>query len=233
MKKYLLIIPAAILLTGAVYFLGSWNNISGKSKLVVKNAGVTNEVTKPDDDDCCKAIKITEGSYTDMSVYLSNGKWTDQDGNKTELGNFKNKNVVLAMFFASCQSACPVIVNDMKIIEKTIPENKRDNYRFVLVSIDPERDTPAVLKNYARDHNLKSSNWTLLTGSKDDIMELAMMLGFKYSKNSSGGFTHTNLISFLNEKGEIISQNDGLVVDMGLVAKTISKLNDINKTAKP
>ncbi len=168
-----------------------------------------------------------------MSVYLSNGKWTDQDGNKTELGNFKNKNVVLAMFFASCQSACPVIVNDMKIIEKTIPENKRDNYRFVLVSIDPERDTPAVLKNYARDHNLKSSNWTLLTGSKDDIMELAMMLGFKYSKNSSGGFTHTNLISFLNEKGEIISQNDGLVVDMGLVSKTISKLNDINKTVKP
>jgi protein SCO1/2 len=229
MKKYLLVIPASVLLAGTVYFSGPGNNNYVISKPAVKNAEVTNNVTKPDDDDCCKAIKITEGNYTDMSVYLSNGKWTDQDGNKTELGNFKNKNVVLAMLFASCQSACPVIVNDMKIIEKTIPENKRDNYRFVLVSIDPERDTPAVLKNYARDHNLKSSNWTLLTGRKDDIMELAMMLGFKYSKNSSGGFTHTNLISFLNEKGEIISQNDGLVVDMGLVSKTISKLNDITK----
>ncbi|HKJ80792.1 MAG TPA: SCO family protein [Ignavibacteriaceae bacterium] len=225
MKKYLLILPAAILLTGTVYFLAPGNNNSRKPDLIVKNTDAGNEVTKPNDDDCCKAITITEGGYTDMSVYLSNGKWADQNGNKADLGKFKNKNVVLAMFFASCQSACPVIVNDMKIIEKTIPENKINNYRFVLVSIDPERDTPRVLKNYARDHNLKSPNWTLLTGSKNDIMELAMMLGFKYSKNSSGGFTHTNLISFLNDKGEIIFQNDGLVVDMGSVSKTISKLN--------
>jgi len=226
MKKYLLIIPTAVLIIGAVYFLGSGNNNSEKSQLVGKNTGAA-EVTKPDEDDCCKAVNISEGSYTDMSIYLSNGKWTDQDGHKTELGNFKNRNVLLAMFFANCQSACPVIVNDMKIIEKTIPENKRDNYRFVLVSIDPERDTPAVLKDYAKDYNLKSPNWTLLTGSKNDIMELAMMLGFKYSKNNSGGFTHTNLISFLNDKGEIIFQNDGLVVDMGSVSKTISKLNEL------
>lgn len=225
MNKYLLIIPVAALLTGAVYFLDSGNKNTGEADLVVKKVDAVNEVTKQDEDDCCKAVNVKEESYTDMSVYLSTGKWRDQDGKKTELGNFKNKNVVLAMFFASCQTACPVIVNDMKRIEKKIPENKINNYRFILISFDPERDTPAVLKNYANDYNLKSSNWTLLTGSKNDIMELAMMLGFKYSKNSNGGFTHTNLISFLNPEGEIIFQNDGLIVDMNSVSKTISMLN--------
>ncbi len=46
MKKYLLVIPASVLLTGAVYFFGPGNNNSGKSKPAVKNAEVTNECDK-------------------------------------------------------------------------------------------------------------------------------------------------------------------------------------------
>jgi len=227
MKKYFLIIPLFILMTGIAYIAGAGsNNIMDIDQSTIKNTSVTTkEVTKPEDDDCCKVVKSTSYNYSEMSLYLSDGKWTDQNGTKIDLGKFKNKKVVIAMFFASCMSACPVIVNDMKRIEAKIPESKLKNYRFVLVSIDPERDTPQVLKKYAEERSLSSKRWTLLTGSNDDVMELGMMLGFKYSKNENGGFTHTNLISFLDKKGEIIYQNDGLDLDMNSVTKTIASIN--------
>ncbi|HKI90399.1 MAG TPA: SCO family protein [Draconibacterium sp.] len=227
MKKYFLIIALLILMTGIAYISGTGSsNIKDVDQRTIKNTSITTrEVAKPDDDDCCKVVNSTTTNYSDMSLYQSDGNWTDQNGTKIDLGKFKNKKVVIAMFFASCMSACPVIVNDMKRIEAKIPKNKLSNYRFVLVSIDPERDTPQVLKKYAEERSLNYERWTLLTGSKDDIMELGMMLGFKYSKNENGGFTHTNLISFLNRKGEIIYQNDGLELDMNSVTKTIASLN--------
>ena len=128
------------------------------------------------------------------------------------------------MFFASCQSACPVIVNDMKIIEAGIPAIKliiTGLYWFQLILIEI---LPALLK-YADERNLNTSRWSLLTGSKDDMMELAMILGFKYTKNENGGFTHTNLISFLNKSGEIIHQNEGLTLDINSVSNAIALLN--------
>ena len=224
MKKYFLIILLIILLAATVIFLVPKIRNSNHTNFSVKSADIISEVKKPDDDDCCRVIKASTSGYSDMSVYLSKGKWTDQNGNKTTLSKFKNKKIVLAMFFASCVSACPVIVNDMKRIEANISPSQIDDYRFVLVSIDPERDTPSVLHKYAEERNLDLKRWKLLTGSRGDIMELGMMLGFKYSKNESGGFTHTNLISFLNRKGEIIYQNDGLELDMNSVTKAIASL---------
>ena len=96
---------------------------------------------------------------------------------------------------------------------------------FVLVSIDPARDTPQALLKYAEERNLNTSRWSLLTGSNDEVMELAMILGFKYTSNDNGGFTHTNLISFLNKSGEIIHQNEGLTLDLKSVSDAIAMLN--------
>ncbi len=88
-----------------------------------------------------------------------------------------------------------------------------------------ERDTPGVLLKYAKDKNLDQQRWTLLTGGKNDIMELAMLLGFKFSKEANGGYTHTNLITFLNKKGEIVYQNVGLSVDTNAISRLLASLN--------
>ena len=225
MKKFVPGFAFVLIAISVVFFTGkNSNNKNDKTGVMQKAANVVSEANeKYEADDCCKAIKSEK--YSDESIYLLNGKWTDQNKKIVRLGDFKNKNVVLAMFFASCQSACPVIVNDMKIIEASIPANKKNNYMFVLVSIDPARDTPDVLANYAKERNLDKGRWCLLTGGKDDIMELSMILGFKFTQNESGGFTHTNLISFLNHKGEIVFQNEGLGLEKDSVTKVIASLN--------
>ncbi len=227
MKKSFFICCAALL------FLGSYFTIVKKPVTVYSNNKTTSSITEekttpdgitiPDSNDCCKTIKA--GRYSSESIYQLNSEWRDQDNRKIDLAKFENKNVILAMFYASCRSACPVIVNDMKIIESAIPANKINNYRFVLVTIDPSRDKPSVLKEYAVAKNLDNQKWSLLKGSKNDIMQLAMMLGFKYSKNADGSFTHSSLISFLNKKGEIKYQSEGLVLDKSSVSDAIAAIN--------
>lgn len=54
------------------------------------------------------------------------------------------------------------------------------------------------------------NRWSLLTGKNDDILEIAALLGFKFRKDANGDFSHTNMITLLNEKGEIAFQLVGL-----------------------
>jgi protein SCO1 len=153
---------------------------------------------------CC--ADINGGSISDNSIYQLNSQWINQDGQKVSLKSFIGKQVVLTMFFASCVYACPLLVNDMQKMESSLSEKNKNNYRFILVSIDPERDTPAKLKTYAKEHKLDLSRWTLLTGKSEEIMELALLVGFKYKKDNNGNYSHSNLITLLNEKGEISHQ---------------------------
>lgn len=175
---------------------------------------------------CCSG-DIGENEFSSNSIYQLDSKWTDQSGNKIELSKFNGKPVVLTMFFASCAYACPVLVNDMKRIEAKLPEHERKNYQFVLVSIDPEHDTPQLLKKYAETHGLDPANWTLLTGSKDDVRELAAVLGFKYKKDANGQYSHSNLINILNSDGEVIHQHTGLNQDVTAAAEKLTEQNNL------
>ncbi len=228
MKKYIIIMAAIIFLLPAVFVFSSEYLIKEKSdKSEISNQtqeAINNLKDKSGKKSCC-AEEVEQGQFSEQSIFLDGSYWKDQNGNIIQLGKFKNKNVVMAMFFASCQSACPMIVNDMKKIEAVIPKGKLDEFKFVLVTIDPEHDNPGVLLKYAKDKNLDLQRWTLLTGEKNDVMELAMMLGFKFSKDANGGFMHTNLITFLNKKGEIVHQNTGLNVDINSIPGLITSLN--------
>jgi protein SCO1 len=227
MKKYLFMCLAALLFLGSYFTIGkkalSDHSSSNENSTISGIRTTPDGVTIPDTNDCCKTI--TAGKYSGESLYQLKSQWRDQDNRKVTLGGFANKDVIIAMFYASCQSACPVIVNDMKTIEAAIPAAEINNYRFILITIDPSRDKPSVLKKYAAAKNLDTHRWSLLHGSKDDIMQLAMMLGFKYSQNADGSFTHSSLISFLNKKGEIKYQNEGLVLDKSTIPDAIAAVN--------
>ena len=126
-----------------------------------------------------------------------------------------NEVQVVALFFASCQYACPVIVHDMKRMETALPENLRPRVGFTLVTFDTERDTPKALRAYRERQQLPADRWTLLRATPDDTLELAALLGVKYKREDTGQFAHSNLITVLNAEGEIVHQQIGLNQDIG------------------
>ena len=91
--------------------------------------------------------------------------------------------MVLTMVFTSCQTACPVLVADMKNIHSRLGAKAKENTQMVLVSIDPENDTPEVLSAYAQTNGL-NEDFTLLVSDKESIRELANVLAVKYKKIS-------------------------------------------------
>lgn len=216
MKKE--IIAASIIFLLAFFAVGILScRSSEKKKVEVKTAEAKTDTTKKS---CC-GEDFDGAEYSDKSIYQLQGTWIDQNNRTIQLGKFQGKKVVLAMFFASCTYACPIILNDMQKIEKSLSNEKLANTQFVLLSIDPERDSPEKLLHYAKGKNLDLRRWSLLTGKNDGILELAALLGFKFRKDANGDFSHTNMITLLNEKGEIAFQLIGLNQDIKEIIKKI------------
>ena len=171
---------------------------------------------------CC-TVSVSPAVFTDKSLYQVESKWTNDAGKQIELGKLRGKPQVVAMFFANCQYACPLIVSDMKRIEAALPEQLRTNVRFALVSFDTQRDTAEVLADYRRARDLPVERWTLLRGSADDVQELAALLGVSYKQDATGQFSHSNIITVLNANGEIVHQQIGLNQDIQETVRAIEK----------
>ena len=137
----------------------------------------------------------------------------------------------VVMFFASCEYACPILVENLKTIERTLPAEVRGKAGFLLVSIDPDRDTPEALRAYRAKHAFDAANWTLLHGGVDDIRELAAVLGIQYQRDSRGQFSHSNVITVLDQDGVVAFQQAGLNKDPQETVTALIKTLGIPPTA--
>ncbi|MDP2454282.1 MULTISPECIES: SCO family protein [unclassified Kaistella] len=158
------------------------------------------------------------------SIFVLDSKWQNQDGKELQLKELKGKNLVVVMIFTSCTTACPILVADMQKIESKIDPKKLKETTMVLVSIDPENDTPEVLKAYAQQRNIYGEPWLFLRSDKESVRELANVLAVKYKKISPIVFSHSNIISVFNKNGEMVNQVEGTVKSED-VANTVNGLN--------
>ena len=173
---------------------------------------------------CCTTNTLhTAFALTDKSLYQLDSTWTNDTGHSLKLSALQGRVQVVAMFFASCQYACPVIVHNMKRLEAALPKTAQTNVHFVLVTFDTQHDTPEALRTYREHQELPTDRWALLRAAPDDTLELAALLGVKYKREATGQFAHSNLITVLNANGEIIHQQAGLNRDINETVKAIER----------
>lgn len=162
-------------------------------------------------ENCCKpADKNKTTAQTDFSesLFQIEDSFETQDNQKTTLSAFRGKPTVVGMIFTNCGYACPRLTADIQQIEHHLGSDK-DKVNFLLVSFDTERDIPAQLKSFAADHKL-NKNWTLLHGNEDAVRTLSVLLNVQYEKDAAGNFSHSNLVSVLDENGVLVYQKEGL-----------------------
>lgn len=155
-----------------------------------------------------------------LSLYQLEAEWTDDAGRSLHLAALRGQPVIVALFFTHCEYACPMIVADISRARELLPAEARAKTRIVLVSFDAARDTPGTLKAYRERAGLDAS-WTLLHGNAAAVQDLAMLLGVKYKADTRGQFSHSNLVTVLNTKGEIAYQRAGLQGDMSDLAHAV------------
>lgn len=158
---------------------------------------------------CCRE-GLPPAKHSEKSLYSLKSVWTSDVGREVKLEVLRGRPQVIALFFTNCEHSCPLIVADMKAIDKALPRGVREKVDFLLVSIDPERDTPEALRAFRAKHELPTERWTLLRGSTEATRELAGMVGFNYQPGSPTQYAHSLLISIINESGEIVFRQVGL-----------------------
>lgn len=133
----------------------------------------------------------------------------NHDNLKISQETYNGKVYVLEFFFSKCPSICPKMNLSMLSIQNKFFGNP--NFGIVSITIDPEHDTPKVLKLHRELLGVKSSNWNFLTGDKAYIFDLSNK-GFNIyaGENSkvSGGFEHSGLFALIDKNGNIRCRKD-------------------------
>lgn len=134
---------------------------------------------------------------------------TNQHGKKISNADYNGKVYVAEFFFSSCPSICPIMNRNMVSIQNEFFGNP--NFGIVSITIDPENDTPEVLKNHAKILGANSANWHFLTGDKKYIYTIANN-GFNIfageNNKAAGGFEHSGLFALVDKEGKIRCRKD-------------------------
>jgi protein SCO1 len=164
--------------------------------------------------------KVVDGkSVTDTTWHqVANITLTNQLGKDVSLDELAGKIIVADFFFTRCPSICPTLTKNMKRLQKTVKINdvrKRVDSSFVhflSFSVDPERDSVPVLKNYDDRYGVNHDSWWLLTGPKKTIYDFSineLKLGLQDTLVSED-FVHTSRFVLLDKKRVVRGYYNGL-----------------------
>lgn len=158
------------------------------------------------------------------SVFNITDNWTAANGSAFQLSALGGKPTVIAMVYTSCHYVCPLTVQNIKRIERSLDAAQAANTNFALFSLDPERDTPAKLTEFAKLHGITSPSWTLAQGNASAIRKLAVTLGVKYKKVESGDYEHDATIFILDKDGVVKYQADAMNKNMNGASDALKAL---------
>jgi len=126
---------------------------------------------------------------------------TSQDGAPVALADFRGKTVAVTFIYTSCTSTCNVLTPMMSFVQDRLGPDFGDRVAFASITVDPERDTPDVLKQYAETFGANLSGWAFLTGDPAAIREVTRRYGVFAGKSANGEVDHTFLTSLVDPRG--------------------------------
>jgi protein SCO1/2 len=138
---------------------------------------------------------------------------TAQDGRQVALADLYGKVVALAFIYTACPDICPLLTDKMARVQDELGAAFGAKVAFVSITLDPEHDTPAVLKDYAQAWGAKPGAWLFLTGSAAAVRDVTRRYGVFFRKNEDGSVDHTQLTSLIDAKGDIRVQYLGARFD--------------------
>jgi protein SCO1/2 len=153
------------------------------------------------------------GSVPDFSL-------TERNGGAVGLAQLRGKIWVADFIYTTCTDTCPLQTAMMAKVQREYL-GKAD-LQFVSITVDPERDTPQVLAQYADKHRADAARWYFLTGQRDRIMRLIQQ-GFHLAVMSapvdggaSGAIPHSPRFVLVDKEGRIRGYYDSRELD-GLI----------------
>jgi protein SCO1/2 len=140
-------------------------------------------------------------------------------GQRVSLSDYRGKLVLLYFGYTFCPDVCPATLSEIAGAMKLLGEDA-DDIQLVMISVDPERDTPEKLAEYVAHFN---PSFLGVTGTQDEISEIATFYGIFYEKNEGSAATgylvdHTATVTVVDQDGHV-----KLIFPFGTPAEAIAE----------
>jgi protein SCO1 len=136
-----------------------------------------------------------------------------QDGAQVSLAKLRGKVVAVTFIFTRCSASCPILTPMMSLVQDRLGGDFGSKIAFASITVDPEHDTPEMLKLYAQMYGADVAGWSFLTGSPAVITDLTRRYGVFAAKDADGDIEHTFLTSIVDQGGMIRVQYLGVRFD--------------------
>ena len=166
-------------------------------------------------------MTLKQASKPDAPAARDDSQWGDthfpnvelitQDGKKVRFYDdlIKGKVVALELIYTTCKYNCPLETARLVQLQKLLGDRMGKDIFFYSITIDPEHDTPAVLKAYKEKYNV-GPGWLFLTGKESDIKLISKRLGLDKLPNGNDPDGHTPSLLIGNEATGIWMRNSAL-----------------------
>jgi protein SCO1/2 len=128
---------------------------------------------------------------------------TDQDGRPVSLQDRRGEVVAVTFIYASCVDTCPLLTVKLVGIQRKLEPSAVSKVFFTAITVDPERDTPEVLRRYGQAHGADRAHWAFLTGTAEQIDDVTRRYGIYHKKQPNGDVDHTFLTSIIDRTGTL------------------------------
>lgn len=156
------------------------------------------------------APAVSTTAWPSDSVYNLDAALADQDGHAMSFASNDGRPRLVTMFYSSCKFVCPLIIDTLRKTEHELPDSSRNGLDVLMVSFDPDIDTPAKLKALAEQRHLDMPRWRLARAAAPDVRRIAAVLGIQYRQLENHEFSHSSVLVLLDGKGRIIARSERL-----------------------
>jgi len=146
----------------------------------------------------------------EVDHYIPDFTFTDQNGNTITNNDLDDYVYVADFFYTFCPTICPTVMKQMLTIYDEFESNPK--VKMVSFTLDPKRDTPEHLKQYADNLGIDHDKWLFLSGDKDatyDLAEKHLVSATYDDPTSEDGFNHSGVILLVDQNRHIRANAQG------------------------
>jgi protein SCO1/2 len=215
---------------------GDWTRVSALETPPAKIAEILQKMAetagkpepKPETDNPAKELQAAPLQASSKVVspaqrYFGDALLTNQDGKPLRLYTdiLKGNVVIINSFYSTCSSVCRVTIPVFKQLQENLGERVGKDVRLVSITVDPENDTPEILKQYAAGVGAKPG-WEFLTGDKQTVDEVL----YKFGLYTEAKEDHSNVFIVGNERTGLWKKVLGIAPPYEILRSVESVLDD-------
>lgn len=160
---------------------------------------------------------------------------TSHRNTQVSLADFRDEVVLLSFVYTSCPGVCPLVTSRLREVDKALAQEPAlaRRVKIVSVTIDPENDTPAVLRAYARLFQVDNSRWVFLTGEAQRIKKVLDEYDLWSERRTDGLIDHVMRVYLLDPDLQVREIYNTQFMQVPLVVADVSALLEESAARRP